>query len=259
MKCQKVKKQLVLFAGNDLPERKMKSVQSHIKHCPTCKDELEEFRNMKESVNSITQKDIPDTIQPDFAEKVVQQIAEEIEFLPLRRTKSPNWFLQNPVRTVGIVALAFILIGSAALFLLSPGKAASEKLAEKILSISERGSPELEWDPKHIFFKTFTGPYRLDSWEAPKQSGVYAVLHKRASGEGPITYIIDYCGESRNLSSFRGYPWIHHRMKRLISRTGSRENVYIAVFLMPDSSKQERRQIEEALLKTFNPYFNRGV
>jgi hypothetical protein len=48
-------------------------------------------------------------------------------------------------------------------------------------------------------------------------------------------------------------------MKRLIARTGSKENVYISVFLMPDSSKQERRQIEEALLKTFNPYFNRGV
>jgi hypothetical protein len=36
-------------------------------------------------------------------------------------------------------------------------------------------------------------------------------------------------------------------MKRLIARTGSKENVYIAVFLMPDSSKQERRQIEKDL------------
>jgi hypothetical protein len=122
-----------------------------------------------------------------------------------------------------------------------------------------RGSSELEWDPEHIFFKTFDGPYRLDNWEAPKQSGVYAVLHKTTSDEGPITYIIDYCGQGRNLSSYRGYPWIHHRIKRLVARTGATENVYIAVFLMPDSSKLERRQIEEALVKTFNPYFNRGV
>ena len=115
------------------------------------------------------------------------------------------------------------------------------------------------WDPGHIFFKAFDGPYKLDSWDAPQQSGVYAVLHKTTSDTGAVAYVMDYCGQGRNLSSYRGYPWIHHRMKRLVSRTGSVENVYIAVFLMPNSSKQERRQIEEALTKTFNPYFNRGV
>jgi hypothetical protein len=145
------------------------------------------------------------------------------------------------------------------IFLFSPGRAKTDMLIEKILSISERGSSELQWDPEHVFFKTFDGPYKLDTWEAPRQSGVYAVLHKMTSEAGRITYVIDYCGQGRNLSSYRGYPWIQHRLKRLAAHTGSRENIYIAVFLMPESSKKERQKIEEALLETFNPYFNRGV
>jgi hypothetical protein len=214
MKCQRVKKQLVLYVGDDLPVNKKRSVESHLENCPACVTELEELKRMKEGVHTIAQSDIPDTL---------------------------------------------LLVASAVLFLLLPSKVSSVRLAKEILAISETGSSELAWDPEHIFFKAFDGPYRLDSWEAPKQSGVYAVLHKTASDTGPVTYIMDYCGQGRNLSSYRGYPWIYHRMKRLVSRTGSEENVYVAVFLMPNSSKLERRQIEEALLKTFNPYFNRGV
>jgi len=259
MKCQKVKKQLVLFVGDDLPERKKKFVESHLKHCPACAAELEEINRLKEGMYTIAQSDVPDALHPDFPEKVMHQIKKEQKNIPHERAGALTWFVQNPARTVGIFALAAIMIASAVIIFLTPRKITSDRLAEKILSISERGSSELEWDPENIFFKTFDGPYRLDTWEAPQQSGVYAVLHKTASDSGPITYVVDYCGQGRNLSSYRGYPWIQHRTKRLIARTGSKENIYIAVFLMPDSSKKERRQIEKALLKTFDPYFNRGV
>jgi hypothetical protein len=214
--------------------------------------ELKELKKMKESVREIARLDLPDTLHPDFPEKVTKNIRHV-------RAKSPFWLMPKPVRAAGIFALGILLVASAVLIFLSPGKISSDRLIKEIFAISDTGSSELVWDPKHAFFKTFDGPYRLDTWEAPQQSGVYAVLHKTISDAGLITYIIDYCGQGRNLSSFRGYPWIQHRMKRLIARTGSMENVYIAVFLMPDSPKQERRQIEEALLKTFNPYFNRGV
>lgn len=252
MKCQKVKKQLILLVGDDLPERKKNSVESHLKHCPTCMAQLEELKKMKENLREISRSDLPHTLHPDFPEKVIKNMRPA-------RARSPFWLMPKPVRVGGILSLAIILIVSAIIIFLSSGKVASDRLIEKILSISQRGSSELEWDPEHIFFKTFDGPYRLDNWKAPKQSGVYAVLHKTISDEGSITYTIDYCGQGRNLSSYRGYPWIHHRIKRLVARTGATENVYIAVFLMPDSSKLERRQIEEALVKTFNPYFNRGA
>jgi hypothetical protein len=254
MKCQKVKKQLILFVGDDLSKRKKKSVESHLKHCPICVAELEELKKMEESVLEIARLDLPGTLHPDFPEKVTKNIRYV-------RAKSPFWLMPTrPVRVAGIVALGVFLVASAVLiFLSSPGKVSSDRLINEILSIPDMGSSELVWNPENIFFKAFDGPYRLDTWEAPQQSGVYAVLHKTSSDTGPIGYVIDYCGQGRNLSSYKGYPWIQQRMRRLIARTGSRENVYIAVYLMPDSSKLERIRVEKALLETFNPYFNRGV
>jgi hypothetical protein len=254
MKCQKVKKRLVLYVGDDLPARKKELIESHLEHCPACMAELDELRKMKQSLREMALQDVPDSLHPGFPEKVARIIRQT-------RLQSPFWFMRKPVRVAGVVALGIVLFVSVVLFFLIPDKISSDRLIKEIISISDTdtGSSELVWDPEHIFFRAFDGPYRLDSWEAPRQSGVYAVLHKTTSDEGPVTYIIDYCGQGRNLSSYKGYPWIQHRMKRLVARTGSKENVYIAVFLMPDSSKQERRQIEKALLKTFNPYFNRGV
>jgi hypothetical protein len=259
MNCQKTKKLLGLFVGDDLPDRKKRSVQLHLNHCADCMSELEELKRIREGVHSIAKEDTPSALHPDFPDKVLQQIVEKQRAVPQLRPRSLPWLFQNPARTAAILAFAAILTASAVIFLISPRRITSNRLIEKILSISDRGSSELEWDPEHIFFKAFDGPYRLDSWEAPQQSGVYAVLHRTTSEEGHIAYVIDYCGQGRNLSSYKGYPWIQHRIKRLVAHTGSKENVYIAVFLMPDSSRQERRQIEEALVETFNPYFNRGV
>jgi hypothetical protein len=252
MKCQEVKKRLFLFVGDDLPEKKKESVESHLKQCPTCLAEVEKLKSMKESLQEIARLDLPETLPPDFPQKVTKNIQQ-------KRAKFLFFPLPKPVRVAGICAASILLVASAVLIFLSGGKMSSERLVKEILTISRAGSSELVWDPEHIFFKAFDGPYRLDAWEAPDQPGVYAVLHKTTSDTRPVTYVIDYCGHGRDLSSFKGYPWIQHRMKRLVSRTGSKENVFVAVYLMPDSSKWERRQIEEALLKAFDPYFNRGV
>ena len=248
MQCHKVKKQLVLYVGNDLPAKKKISVESHLENCPTCMAKLEELEKMKQGLHTIAQSDSPDALRSDFPEQVTRLIGKE-----------PEGTQPKPVLITSIAAVGILLIVSAFIFFLSPSKVSPERLAKEILAISEKGGSELVWDPENIFFKACDGPHRLDTWDAPKQSGVYAVLHKSTSDEGLITYIIDYCGQGRKLSSYKGYPWIRHRMKRLVARTGSADNVYVAVFLMPDSSKQQRRQIEKALLKAFNPYFNRGV
>jgi hypothetical protein len=252
MKCQKIRKQLILFVGDDLFEKKKEIVRSHLKHCPTCLTEFGRLKNMKESLKEMARLDLPESLPRDFPLMVTKNIQQ-------KKVKPPFLFLPKPVLVAGIGVLGIFIVASALIIFFTRGKISSERLTKEILTISGKGSSELAWDPEHIFFKAFDGPYRLDAWEAPDQPGVYAVLHRANTDEGPVTYIIDYCGHGRSLSSFRGYPWIQHRLKRLVSRTGSRENVYVAVFLMPDSTKSERRQIEDALLKAFDPYFNRGV
>jgi hypothetical protein len=259
MNCQKGKKRLVLFVGDELPEKKKRSIESHLKFCPECAADLEDLRRTREIVKKVAQIDHPDTLPANFPEKVTRSIQEDQKAVQHTREKPLFWLTQKHVKIAGVFALGILLLTVTVLRLLTPGKISSDRLLKEILSISDKGDPALVWNPDHIFFKAFDGPQRLENWEAPEESGVYAVMHKMDSENGASTFIFDYCGQGRNLSLYRGYPWIHHRIKRLIARTGTLDNVYVAVFLMPDSSKRERRQIEQALVKTFNPFFNRGV
>lgn len=259
MKCQKANKYLSLFAGDDLPVRKKKAIEFHLESCAACAAELKDLMEMKEFVHKIGRSDLPDSLQSDFPEKVTRLIQDEQRIGKLDRMTSLSRFFPKHVRVAGGLAIGILLITAALFIFYSPSRISSGRLLKGILSVNHKGDSTLVWDPKNIFFKAFEGPFRLDSWEAPKQSGVYAVMHKKDPEIGPGTFVIDYCGQGKDLSLYRGYPWIHQRMKRLISRTGSSENVYIAVFLMPDSSVMERMKIEKALLKTFNPYFNRGA
>lgn len=256
MKCRKAKKQLVLFVGDDLPERKKTALLSHMEQCPECVSELEKFKRSREYVKTIAQNDLPGTLPSDFSANINRLIIENEEHNRLIQSKSKFHFRLKPAMVLGIFALGILLITGTILKILSPGKISPDQLFKEIQLISYKGNPELEWDPEHIIFKAFEGPFRLDIWESPGQAGVYAVMHKADPENRPNTFIIDYCGHGRNLSLYTGYPWIQQRKKRLVARTGSLDNVYIAVFLMPGSSKQERRRIEKALIKAFDPYFN---
>jgi hypothetical protein len=45
MTCTKVRKNLPLLAGGDLPARRARKLFAHIEACPGCRDELEEYRS----------------------------------------------------------------------------------------------------------------------------------------------------------------------------------------------------------------------
>ena len=118
MNCQKIKKRLVLFAGNDLPEKKKRPVESHLKLCPGCAAELEELKRTKEMTKKLAQIDPPDSLPPDFPEKVTRLIQEDQE--PVRHTRAKSLFRlsQRPVRIAGIFVLGIFLVTVAVLHLI---------------------------------------------------------------------------------------------------------------------------------------------
>ncbi len=97
----------------------------------------------------------------------------------------------------------------------------------------------------------FDGPFQLENWNAPRRAGVYCVLHKDNSN----SYNVDYVGESEDLSD-RGFPWNHHRSNCWVREAGSRSNVYITVYYMPSSTKQQRTAVESELIRQYNPTCN---
>jgi hypothetical protein len=259
MKCQKARKLLYLHAGHDLPEREKVILFSHLKQCPDCQSLLGEIKRSRENVKTIAGIDLPDKLSPDFSQNTTQQIADENGSQPGFQSRPKSLFRLRPYLASGILVLGVILVASLMIFISRPGEISPERLLKEMQRLSAKGVSELEWDSRNVFSVAFTGPFQLDRWDAPKQAGVYTIMHKAGAGGKPDSYVIDYCGQGRNLSLYKSYPWIHHRKKNLISQAGSLENVYIAVFLMPGSSNLDRQRIKKAFIQTFDPEFNKGV
>lgn len=259
MNCRKAQKRLVLFAGNDLPERQSLRLRSHLDGCPGCKSELDELERSRESVKKIAQNDLPDALPSDFSQQIGQAITSDQEGSRPSKQKFFRYFQLKPALIMAGILLCFFVAFGPLREILSPGKALPDKFLAEIEQMSPSDNSELDWDSQETVAKVFDGPFSLETWDSPEEGGVYAIMHRSSQENKPNTFVIDYCGHGRNLSLYKGYPWLHQRKKRLIARTGSLQNVYIAVFILPDSSRYERQRIKKAMVKVFNPHFNKGV
>lgn len=97
---------------------------------------------------------------------------------------------------------------------------------------------------------TFTVPIVLTSWFPQDIEGVYAILVRNSAGFTPI-----YFGESENLQE-RGIDDTHHAYNCWLREGGSVENIFISFHLMPNSSENNRREVEGRLISQYNPICN---
>lgn len=98
---------------------------------------------------------------------------------------------------------------------------------------------------------TFDGPYPTTRWEPPYRAAIYAIMVKTDD-----RYRIIYFGESGNLSD-RGFWRSHHRYQCFIDNAGSESNIYIGIYRMPNSTKEERKAVEQRLVDRYDPVCNR--
>ena len=80
-------------------------------------------------------------------------------------------------------------------------------------------------------------------------------MHKPDPVNDPDIYEVAYIGQG-NSYKFKGFPWYYHRKKRLLERSGSEKNVYVAVCYFPESQRMDRRKVERALVDKFGPFLN---
>ncbi len=102
---------------------------------------------------------------------------------------------------------------------------------------------------------SFDGPYSITNWDPPYRAAVYAIMMKPDPSNKPGTYRILYFGESGNLSE-RGFYKSHQKYDCWIDKAGSESNLYIGIHLMPDSTPEERRDVESALINQYKPDCN---
>lgn len=97
----------------------------------------------------------------------------------------------------------------------------------------------------------FDGPVKLNDWDPPCRAGVYAILRYDITASN---YPVVYVGESSNMSE-RGFT-THHALPCWLGQVSSINDLYIATYLMPDSTADERRVVETALINLYHPICN---
>jgi hypothetical protein len=100
----------------------------------------------------------------------------------------------------------------------------------------------------------FNDPVRVTEWLPPFRAGLYAILVPDQSAS-PKPFRAIYFGESSNLSE-RGFLRSHIRYNSWIREAYSNNNLYISVHYMPDSTQQQRMELEKRLIDTYHPVCN---
>jgi hypothetical protein len=240
MKCDDARTKIALYVGGELEDNDRDELLKHIQHCSRCAAELEELKSAKAIVSDAVQDDKPADLPSDFAANVMADV-DDIKAKERSKGSVRRIFVFRPAAAFVFAAAAIIIL---ALALTTDIFNSEDRIAESDPSA-------VEWENlKAAFNNCLEGPYDLDSWQPPSEPGVFAVILK----EGEDKYRVVYIDESGNLSSFGAYPWYSQRKNDMIVRAGS-EDVFVAVCIMPESSKRSRKSIEQEIKDEYKTGF----
>ncbi|HXV51560.1 MAG TPA: hypothetical protein VD689_05475 [Nitrosopumilaceae archaeon] len=101
-----------------------------------------------------------------------------------------------------------------------------------------------------ILHYEFLGPIKLSEWGPPMEEVVY-VLFSRTKDAFNILYV----GESDKTNETDFFTK-NEKFKCWISHGGSYESLYLAIYPMWDSKKEEREQIVKKMVTRYKPICN---
>jgi hypothetical protein len=241
MKCDDARIKIALLVGGELDDEERTELLKHVEYCADCAAELREMKSAKAAGKDAVKGDPAPDLPSDFVSQVMADV-DEIKAKERSRDSVKRFFVFRPAAAFAFAAAAIIIL---ALALTTDVFKSNEEIADIDPDTVEWGNLQA------AFNNCLEGPYDLESWQPPSEPGVFAVILK----EGKDKYRIVYIDESGNLSSFTAYPWFNQRKNDLIIRAGF-EDVFVAVCLMPESSKKNRKSIEQEIKEEYKPKFN---
>jgi len=100
----------------------------------------------------------------------------------------------------------------------------------------------------------FSEPFKITKWEPSESRGLYVILVPDLDVEGlPLRPI--YFGQSENFAE-RGFLKSHHKHEDWIKEAREIDNLFIAIYPMPESTEEERQAIESKLINQYHPVCN---
>ncbi len=246
---------LGLHIEGDLPDDKVPELLAHLMQCRDCAAELKELKRSQELIKKIGKEDVPASLPTNFSHNIKQIIIDDQT--QRAKSKRPAFGLLRGRPAFALVGVALVAVIAVLIFRSIPWNGGGD-ISSRAVELMLNGQGMLSWNEfEREFAGGFEGPVKLNEWQPENMAAVYTVMKKSAADIDSEIYKIIFCGEGRSLAGISRYPWIEQRIKRLAEHAGSADNLYIAVYLMPGSSKLDRQKIETKLIKKFKPYFNR--
>lgn len=244
MRCIKIKRQLALYVGGDLPGEEEGALLTHIASCARCAAEYKSLVRSRAVMEDLIRRDRYEEPPPDFSERIIDSIQEREQ----TSARIPQWRLGFPKwRMAAACFCVFIVLASGYGLIRRESDERSARLRqrrEEVLRMAERDKSEIVLKGDRILGVAIQGPCRIEDWKPPESTGIYALLHKPDPKKRPDTYIVDYLGESERLTP---ETILSLRMKG---------DMYIVVYHMENSSELERQRITSALVQRLSPRFN---
>ena len=257
MRCQKAEKQLALLVGGDLQKKKVPELMAHLDNCQFCTEELAQLKLSRELVAKLAESDMPDTLPEDFFRKILHDIVDG----SVERESFYKRIYWKPVTAFAGAALVILLAFGVTQDLLKSRRGFFALKGNSSGQFSAVNPGEVVWGAKFALIKNLIGPSPLNELEFPEEPGIYAILHKPDPINRPKVFAVNFIGENSKLSSLRENLVTIGKGELLISRAGSRDNLYIVLYPIPESGKEERRQLKDSLIEKYKPYIrgNGGI
>jgi hypothetical protein len=100
----------------------------------------------------------------------------------------------------------------------------------------------------------FSDPIEINHWIPPRVAGLFAILIPDTTASPQHLRAI-YFGESGDLSD-REFFKTHQKYRCWLQWASSEDNLFIATYLMPSSSAEERFAAKSVLISSFQPPCN---
>ena len=247
MNCKQAHTAIALLVGDDLSRRDLINLRNHLQDCPECSAELDNYRQLYPKIADILKNDIPAQLPANFAHLVLDNIDRSqrpVQPEADRRVRQPFYIAAAVTVVIALLSLAIYH---------NPILVRQTHLENHLQAIAQMEAyhPEFRWDAKLKYLENLDGPVILEHWSPPDKPGLVAILHKPDPVNKPTTFVLDYCFDSRNISELKSYPWLDQRINRLANEAGSRENIFVAFYYLPNSTHIERNRIIKKLEKKY--------
>jgi hypothetical protein len=96
----------------------------------------------------------------------------------------------------------------------------------------------------------FLGPIKLDQWGPPMDDVIFVILAREKD-----TFSVIYVNDSEKTSK-NDFFIKNEKFKCWISHAGSEKNLYLSIYLMPDSDSKDRQRIVNKVISNYKPICN---